>query len=121
LGSAANEKGQKMNEKPKTSATEPIDLIASVEYAEDSIVSKTLTDHKSGSLTLFAFDAGQSLSEHTSPFEAVVQILEGESLWTVGGKVHAVTSGQLIVLPPSVPHGVTAKRRFKMLLTMIRP
>ncbi len=110
-----------MNDKNKPPAAKPINLIESIEYAADSIVSKTLTDHKSGSLTLFAFDAGQSLSEHTSPFEAVVQVLDGEAEWTVGGKAHTVTSGQLIVLPATVPHGVEAKRSFKMLLTMIRP
>jgi quercetin dioxygenase-like cupin family protein len=110
-----------MNGETKPPAAKPVNLIESIEYAEGSIVSKTLADHKGGSLTLFAFDAGQGLSEHTSPFEAVVQILEGEAKWTVGGKVHTVFSGQLIILPATVPHGVEAKQRFKMLLTLIRP
>jgi quercetin dioxygenase-like cupin family protein len=105
--------------KSKFPTSEPIDLVQSIEYAEGFIVSNTLADHKTGSLIVFSFDAGQGLSEHTSPYEAVVQILDGEAEWTVGGKAHTVISGQWIVLPAKVPHGVQAKSRFKMLLTMI--
>ena len=108
-----------MSKKNKFPTSEPIDLVQSIEYAEGSIVSKTLADHKNGSLTIFAFDAGQGLSEHTSPYEAVVQILDGEAEWTVGGKAVTVSSGQLIILPAKVPHGVQAKSQFKMLLIMI--
>lgn len=108
-----------MNAKSKFPSSEPIDLVESIQYADGSIVSKTLRDHKNGSLTVFAFDAGQGLSEHTSSYEAVVQILDGESEWTVGGKACTVASGQWIFLPAKVPHGVQAKNRFKMLLTMI--
>ncbi len=82
-----------MSGKSKFPKSEPIDLVQSTQYAEGSIVSKTLADHKNGSLTLFAFDAGQGLSEHTSPYEAVVQILEGEADWTVGGKTCTVVTG----------------------------
>ena len=108
-----------MNGKSKFPTSEPIDLLESIQYADGSIVSKALADHKNGSLTVFAFDAGQGLSEHTSPYEAIVQILDGEADWTVGGNAHTVLSGQWIILPAKVPHGVHAKSRFKMLLTMI--
>lgn len=108
-----------MSKKNKLPSSEPIDLVQSIEYAEGSIVSKTLADHKNGSLTLFAFAAGQGLSEHTSPYEAVVQILDGEAEWTVGGKAVTVSAGQLIILPAKVPHGVQATSQFKMLLIMI--
>ena len=108
-----------MSKKSEFPTSESIDLVQSIQYADGSIVSKTLADHKNGSLTLFAFDAGQGLSEHTSPYQAVVQILDGESLWTVGGQAGTVASGEWIILPAKVPDGVQAKSRFKMLLTMI--
>lgn len=108
-----------MSGKSKFPTSEPIDLVESIQYADGSVISKTLSDHKNGSLTIFAFDAGQSLSEHASPYEAIVQILDGEAEWTVGGNVLTVLSGQWIILPAKVSHGVQAKSRFKMLLTMI--
>lgn len=91
-----------------------------IEYADDSIVSKTLLDKSAGTLTLFAFDQGQKLSEHTSPYDAVVQILDGKAHVTIGGEQKEVSQGQIIIMPANVPHAVTAGERFKMLLTMIR-
>jgi len=91
-----------------------------IEYAADSVVSKTLLDKPVGTLTLFAFDAGQRLSEHTAPFDAVVQVVDGEGVVTIDGTEHIVGAGQLIIMPANIPHAVTAKKRFKMLLTMIR-
>jgi quercetin dioxygenase-like cupin family protein len=91
-----------------------------VDYAPDSIVSKTIVDRPVGSLTLFAFDQGQKLSEHTSPYNAVVQVVDGVARLTIGGKVQDVVAGDLIIMPAHVPHAVTATERFKMLLTMIR-
>jgi quercetin dioxygenase-like cupin family protein len=91
-----------------------------VEYAKDSVVSKTIVDKSVGSITLFAFDAGQSLSEHTSPYDAVVQVLDGKSRLTIGGRDEIVTAGQLIIMPANVPHAVNAEEKFKMLLIMIR-
>jgi quercetin dioxygenase-like cupin family protein len=91
-----------------------------VEYADDSIVSKTLLDKSAGTITLFAFDKGQKLSEHTTPYDAVVQILDGKALLTIGGEQKEVSEGQLIIMPGNVPHAVDAGERFKMLLTMIR-
>jgi len=91
-----------------------------VEYSKDSIVSKTILDKSAGTITLFAFDKGQKLSEHTSPYDAVVQILDGEARLRIGGEDETVPKGQIIVMPANVPHAVNAEERFKMLLTMIR-
>jgi len=91
-----------------------------VEYAEDSIVSKTILDKQAGTLTLFAFDRGQSLSEHTSPYDAVVQVVDGRARITIDGQDQEVQAGELIVMPANVPHAVMAGERFKMLLIMIR-
>lgn len=98
----------------------PAVLKAAIEYSKDSVVSKTLLDKKTGTLTLFAFDAGQGLSEHTSPYDATVQVLEGEGRLTVGGETVMVREGELVVMPANVPHDVRADERFKMLLIMIR-
>ena len=98
-----------------------IQLVEHVQYSDDSVVSKTLVDQKTGTLTLFAFDAGQGLSEHSAPFDAVVQVLDGEAEATIGGKLLVVGAGALVVMPANVPHSLYAAKRFKMLLTMIRP
>jgi quercetin dioxygenase-like cupin family protein len=91
-----------------------------VDYAADSVVSKTLVDKPVGTLTLFAFDAGQGLSEHTAPYDAVVQVVDGRAVVTIDGRDHAVQAGQMIIMPANVPHSLRAEERFKMLLTMIR-
>ncbi len=99
---------------------EKIVLKDGVEYAKDSIVSKQLLNKKSGTVTLFAFDKGQALSEHTAPFEALVQVLDGTGRITVGGTPQELTQGELIIMPANVPHAVTAVEKFKMLLTMVK-
>jgi quercetin dioxygenase-like cupin family protein len=91
-----------------------------VEYSEDSIVSKTILDKPVGTITLFAFDKGQKLSEHTAPYDAVVQVLDGKARLTIGGKDEKVSEGQIIIMPANISHAVNAEERFKMLLTMIR-
>lgn len=91
-----------------------------IEYAKDSVVSKTIVSKPVGSITLFAFDKGQSLSEHTSPYDAVVQVLDGSARLTIGGEDKTVCAGQLIIMPANVPHAVNAEEEFKMLLIMIR-
>ena len=91
-----------------------------VEYSKDSIVSKTILDKPTGTITLFSFDKGQKLSEHTSPYDAVVQVLDGQASLTIGGEIQQVPAGEIIVMPANVPHAVDAEERFKMLLTMIR-
>ena len=96
------------------------DLVGHVDYAVESVVSKTLIDKKVGTLTLFSFDQGQGLSEHTAPYDAVVQVLDGEAVITIGGKPGTVMASQMIIMPANVPHSLKAEKRFKMLLTMIR-
>ncbi len=95
-------------------------LAGLVEYSDDSVVSKTLVHKSVGTITLFAFDKGQRLSEHTSPYDAVVQVVDGTGEVTIGGRDIAVSCGQIIVMPANVPHAVNAREKFKMLLTMIR-
>jgi quercetin dioxygenase-like cupin family protein len=95
-------------------------LAALVEYAKDSIVSKTILDKSPGTITLFAFDKGQKLSEHTTPYDAVVQVLDGCSRLIIGGRPREVAAGEIIIMPGNVPHSVEAAEKFKMLLTMIR-
>ena len=95
-------------------------LVSLVEYASDSIVSKTILDKPVGTITLFAFDRGQKLSEHTAPYDAVVQVVNGAARVTIGGKEVKVSTGEIIIMPANVPHAVAAEEKFKMLLTMIR-
>jgi quercetin dioxygenase-like cupin family protein len=96
------------------------DLASHVTYAEGSVVSKTLLKKAVGNLTLFAFDQGQGLSEHTAPFDAVVTILDGTAEITIGGEVQTVSAGQMLIMPANIPHALHAGERFKMLLVMIR-
>lgn len=99
---------------------EAINLAAFVDYAGGSVVSKTLLDKKAGTLTLFAFDQGQGLSEHTAPYDASVLVVEGEATLVIGGKPVSAKNGELVIMPAGVPHSVRADTRFKMLLIMIR-
>jgi len=100
--------------------SEAIDPADAVQYAPGSIVSRTIAENDTGTLTLFAFDAGQGLSEHSAPFDAIVQVLDGEVELTIGGEVVRAAAGQLVVMPANVPHAVKAPVQFKMLLTMLR-
>jgi quercetin dioxygenase-like cupin family protein len=95
-------------------------LVSLIEYSNDSIVSKTIIDTAAGVITLFAFDKGQKLSEHTAPYNAVVQVIEGSAKLTIGGKNVIVPAGHIIIMPANIPHAVAAEEKFKMLLTMIR-
>jgi len=99
---------------------EKLELGGLVEYQEGSIVSRTVLKKETGTVTMFAFDAGQGLSEHTAPFDALVQIIDGEAEIKVASEVFRLASGAAVILPANVPHALTAVRRFKMLLTMIR-
>ena len=92
----------------------------SIQVAGGGIVSKQFLKNKSGNITLFAFDKDQGLSEHTAPFDAVVQIFEGEAKVTIGGKDHLVVEGEMILMPANVPHALHAKEAFKMCLMMIK-
>ena len=89
-------------------------------YQEGSIVSRQITKAETGNVTLFAFDAGQELSEHTAPFDALVHVLDGEAQIFISGQPFQVRAGDVIILPAGQPHAVKAPQRFKMILTMIR-
>lgn len=91
-----------------------------VQYTDDSVVSKTLLNKPVGTITLFAFDKGQGLSEHQAPFDAVVQVIDGVGRVTIDGTDHNIATGEIIIMPASIPHSVTADQKFKMQLTMIR-
>ena len=95
-------------------------LADTVAYQEGAVVSRTLVKRPTGTITAFAFDAGQGLSEHTAAFDALVQMIEGEAEITIAGKPFQVREGDAILLPAQQPHAVTALTAFKMLLTMIR-
>ncbi|MDG6998909.1 MAG: cupin domain-containing protein [Nitrososphaerota archaeon] len=99
---------------------EPLHLSELASYQEGSVVSRTLLDRSTGTVTLFAFGEGQGLSEHTSPFDALVQVLEGEALITISGNPNQLKQGDAILMPAGRTHAVKAKTNFKMLLTMIR-
>ena len=92
----------------------------SIEYSKGSVVSKTIIDKKSGTVTLFAFDEGQKLSEHTAPFDAMVQLLDGEAEIIINKKPFILTQNEIIIMPANIPHAVNAVKKFKMLLTMIK-
>jgi quercetin dioxygenase-like cupin family protein len=102
---------------PGATAVAPLTLAA---YQEGAVVSRMLLKRGGGTMTLFAFDQGQSLSEHTAPFDAVAHVLEGEALITIAGVPLTVAAGDIVLMPANQPHAVAAPGRFKMLLTMIR-
>lgn len=99
--------------------SKPINLINISEYQKGSIVSSSILNKKTGSVTLFAFDEGQSLSEHTAPYDAMVYIIEGEAEITIAGKYNLLKSGEMIIMPANKPHSLRASKNFKMLLVMI--
>jgi quercetin dioxygenase-like cupin family protein len=96
------------------------ELIAAVEYQKGSVVSKTLIDKETETVTIFAFEKGQGLSEHAAPFDAVVSILDGEAEVTISGKAHHLKAGEMITMPANKPHALQAIKKFKMLLVMER-
>ncbi len=102
---------------PPATLLEPLALAA---YQDGAVVSRTLLKRAGGTLTLFAFDEGQSLSEHTAPFDAVAHVLEGHADITISGTPLRVSAGEMVLMPANQPHAVHAPTRFKMLLAMIR-
>ncbi|MGB2804262.1 MAG: cupin domain-containing protein [Candidatus Zixiibacteriota bacterium] len=104
-------------EKPEP---EVMSLSERVEYQKDSIVSGEIIKKKTGTVTLFAFDEGQGLSEHTAPFDALVYVVDGEAEITISGKPFRLTAGEMIVMPANEPHALSANKKFKMLLIMVR-
>ena len=107
----------KKKEKIEAKATQLADLI---DYQDDSVVSRTLIDKEAGTVTLFAFDEGQGLSEHTAPYDAMVHVIEGDVKVTILGKTIIVKQGEVIIMPANQPHALSSIIRFKMLLTMIK-
>jgi len=101
---------------PKSQILKLVDLVS---YQEGSVVSRQITKSESGNVTLFAFDAGQELSEHTAPFDALLHLLDGEAEIRISGQAYELSAGEAIILTANAPHAVMAKTRFKMLLTMI--
>jgi len=93
---------------------------AIIDYAPGAIVSKTIINKTTGTVTLFSFDAGQALSEHTAPFDALVQVVEGKALITINHIDHELKQGESIIMPAGAPHAVMAIEKFKMILTMIK-
>jgi quercetin dioxygenase-like cupin family protein len=109
------ERKDKMNNDPKSKS-----LVDMVDYQKEAVVSKTIIEKKTGTVTLFAFDQGQGLSEHTAPFDALVQVLDGEVEIKISGNPFHLKQGEMIIMPANKPHALKAVRQFKMLLTMIR-
>ena len=96
-----------------------LNMLEMVSYQDAAVVSRQITKGEAGNVTLFAFDKDQGLSEHTAPFEALVQILEGEAQVTISGKTFVLKIGDAIIMPANEPHALKAAQKFKMLLTMI--
>ena len=106
-----------MSTAPKS---EILNMAELVKYNEGAVVSRQITKADGGNVTLFAFDEGQELSEHTAPFDALVHVLDGETEITISGKPFELKSGNAVIMPADEPHAIKALTRFKMLLTMIR-
>lgn len=96
------------------------DFTSQIDYSDGGVVSKQVLKTDTGNITLFSFDKGQNLSEHTAPFDAMVQVLDGIAEITIGGNQMTVKAGETLIMPANVPHALLAIERFKMLLTMIR-
>lgn len=92
----------------------------SVDYSDGGIVSKTVLKKQTGNISLFSFDKGESLSEHTAPFDAMIQVVDGKGEIIIGGKSYIVEAGQTIIMPANISHAVKAVEKFKMVLTMIK-
>jgi quercetin dioxygenase-like cupin family protein len=115
----SNDKKEEMEDMGKADI-QVINLTDLADYQEGSIVSRTIVDKKTGTVTFFAFGEGQGLSEHTAPFDALVYLLDGEAEVVVSGKPFRLKRGEMIIMPANDPHALKAITRFKMILTMIR-
>jgi quercetin dioxygenase-like cupin family protein len=108
-----------MNNQENTKA-KLYNFVNDISYAGNSVVSQKILDKPTGTVTLFSFDKDQRLSEHTAPFDAMVQIIEGKAEITVGGVLHRLFAGDTIIMPANIPHALYATEQYKMLLTMIK-
>lgn len=97
-----------------------VNPVALLSYQDGAVVSRTLVKKKTGTVTLFAFDEGEGLSEHTAPFDALVYLLDGEAEIVISGASHHLKAGEMILMPANQPHALKATKRFKMMLTMIK-
>jgi quercetin dioxygenase-like cupin family protein len=104
-------------EKPVMQPVKMTDLVA---YQDGSVVSRTIINKKTGTVTLFAFDEEQGLSEHTAPFDALVYLLDGEAEVVISGKTLSLKEGEIVMMPANQPHALRAVKKFKMILTMVR-
>ena len=109
-----------MAEKKGVVLGEKLNLVNLAGYQDGAVVSRTVIDKPVGTITAFAFDAGEGLSEHTAPYDAFVQVLDGEAEVNIEGVIHNVSAGEIIIMPANKPHSLRAVKRFKMLLVMIR-
>ena len=109
-----------MSNKKQELKAQASNLEGLIDYQEGSVVSRTIIDKKTGTVTLFAFDVNQGLSEHTAPYDAMVYVLDGEVDVTISGKPVKLKKGEMTIMPANQPHALAAKTRFKMLLTMIK-
>jgi quercetin dioxygenase-like cupin family protein len=109
-----------MNPNKNTLISQPANLTNLINYQTGSVVSRTIIDKQAGTITLFAFDETQGLSEHTAPYDALVYIIEGEAEVTINGKPVRLKQGELTIMPANEPHALSAVTKFKMLLVMIR-
>lgn len=109
-----------MTAKTELAGGDVVRLADLVAYQDGAVVSRTLLHRPSGTITLFAFDEGQGLSEHTTPFDAVVQVVDGQAQITIAGVPLVASTGELVLMPANKPHALHAGMRFKMLLTMMR-
>lgn len=100
-------------------SAQPSTLVELVDYQPGAVVSREIVSRPGGTVTIFAFDAGQGLSEHTAPFDALVSIIDGEAEVTISGKTHVLAAGAIIIMPANEPHALKAVKRFKMMLIMI--
>jgi quercetin dioxygenase-like cupin family protein len=116
-----NDVGGNVTNPSEIPAALPVALVTLAAYQDGAVVSRMVLKRGGGTVTLFSFDEGQSLSEHTAPFDAVAHVLEGEALITIAGVPLSMPGGAIVLLPANQPHAVAARTRFKMLLTMIRP
>ena len=108
------------NKNPQTLASKATNLSDLIGYQDGAVVSRTIIDKETGTVTLFAFDQNQGLSEHTAPYDAMVYIIEGTADITISGKPVRLEKGEMTIMPANDPHALTAVTRFKMLLTMIK-
>lgn len=109
--------GDLMKEKLLSKVIKVADLI---DYQDGAVVSNEIIKKDTGTITIFAFDQGEGLSEHTAPFDAMVQIIDGEAEITIGGEKNLLKAGEMIIMPADIPHALHAVKRYKMILTMIR-